>query len=137
MHASNTSCYPLQCIIKFYLVVLQYHIWQTGGISALFKNKRIAFGWSRPDRSIESQLTIFQLVGFFLFLVFVIILQKAGFSVSVRILIHKFQVTTTIRSGSFSKSRGPAFCSGGSLPPQDNGSLGEKKSFPYLVMAVT
>ena len=127
----------MQYTAKSYFVVLQHYICRICRFYVLFKKREIAFGWSRPDRLKESQLINFQLVGFFLFLVFVIILQKVGFSVSVRILIHKFQVTTTIRSGSFSKSRGPAFCSGGSLPPQDKGSLGEKKSFPYLVMAVT
>ena len=71
LQASNTSCYPMQYIIRSYIIVFLHYICQTCRFNGLFKNKRIAFGQSRPDRSRRSQ-SVTKTGWLFSFLVFVI-----------------------------------------------------------------
>ena len=45
----------MQYTAKSYFVVLQHYICRICRFYVLFKKREIAFGWSRPDRSIRSQ----------------------------------------------------------------------------------
>ena len=55
----------MQYTAKSYFVVLQHYICRICRFYVLFKKREIAFGWSRPDRSIRSQSVDKKLVGFF------------------------------------------------------------------------